>query len=157
MVHNFSSRDALLNERNAELIRVLESERKGEKRLQLAMDGANLSFWDLDINSGVVYVNGRWRTTLGGNEKEIITDFETRLALVHPEDIAPCRMLMQRCRDGLVDTIDIEYRVRDKSGNWALRSINALSDMLDSEQHANTYVANENVCQHKVILPPFNV
>jgi PAS domain S-box-containing protein len=98
--------------------RVLESER----RLDLAMHGANLGLWDWQAATGEVITNEQWAEMLGYTSAELDALYGTRLerwsSLVHPEDLSGAQALLAECVNNPAAEYRAEYRMKAKNGSW---------------------------------------
>ncbi len=95
-----------------------EALRKSEERLRLALDGADLGIWDWNIQGKEVVYNDRWAEMAGYSLGEIEPNDEIFFGLVHPDDQPAVRETIQRHLKGESPSIDIEFRMRHKSGGW---------------------------------------
>ena len=99
------------------LRRLEESEwrlRQSEERYALAMAGSNEGHWDLDLESGRLYVSERLQSILGTGRGDEVTDrksFEKRL-VVHPDDIARVWRAQKAHVKGETPYYKSEYRAR---------------------------------------------
>lgn len=59
---------------------------KSKERLDLALDGASLGLWDLDVPSGKAFFNARWAEMLGYQLSEIEPTMDTFVKLLHPDE-----------------------------------------------------------------------
>lgn len=95
----------------------ISSRKRIEEQMALAIDGAELGFWDWDYLTGKHEVNQRWLDMLGLAEDDLdnyVSDWEHR---IHPED-----------RDRVLDVIGkhielgtpyvVEFRMPHKDGHW---------------------------------------
>jgi diguanylate cyclase (GGDEF)-like protein/PAS domain S-box-containing protein len=105
----------LLRERIAPLIRRLE---RSEERLALALDGARLALWDLDVRTGKVWLDSQWAQMLEAGSSPTQVTSQELLDLVHPDDIASLRAHLAEVLQGKAAHYDIEHRVRKRSGDW---------------------------------------
>ncbi len=110
------------SEREAAAAERLAQEQRDAERLRLALHGADLALWDVDLQSGQSTVNERWSTMLGyapgdpgesgggkGSEWE---------ALLHPDDSARVLAAQQDHLDGRSDQFEATYRLRHRAGHW---------------------------------------
>jgi PAS domain S-box-containing protein len=65
---------------------VQEQFQRSEERLRLAMAGANLAAWDIDLQTGAVVWDARQHELLGTAHRRMPKNIEEFYALVHPED-----------------------------------------------------------------------
>ena len=85
-----------------------------ERRLGLALRGADLGLWDLDLDTGVLAVNERWASLLADTS----ASFEARMERVHPEDRAQVRARLDAHLRGESDDYVSEHRVRSQADEW---------------------------------------
>lgn len=97
----------------------LERERtlkERSERLELALDGAELGVWDMDLDNGTVTRDDRWVTQLGYDSTVTVT--ASREELLHPDDRARHRAAFQDHVEGEADYYECEYRLRTADGAW---------------------------------------
>ena len=94
--------------------RQLESDR----RLQLALDGASLGVWDLEVQTGRLYLNDQWVAMLGHDDEQVGGDLTWYRSLVHPEDLLRMDEAMRAHLDGGSDDYRSEHRLRSAEGDW---------------------------------------
>jgi len=94
-----------------------ETLHENNSRLELAMQSANMAWWEMDIKTGKVTFDPRKAEMLGYPPERFkhYTDFT---ALLHSEDFDKAMNAMQRHIDGLVDKYEIEYRIKTQSGEY---------------------------------------
>lgn len=98
--------------------------RENERRLELALEASNLATWDWDIASGKVQFSPQWWRILGYEPGEIPTRIEAWETLTHPDDLVRVRSALADQFKGVVSTLDVEYRMRAKHGEWRwIRSV----------------------------------
>lgn len=113
------SRQSLLSE----TVRVQSMELvKREEQIRLAIEAADIGFFDWDLNTGEVHYSPEWKRQIGYEENEIQgnpQDWESRL---HPEDIAATLSNVNACIDGKTEKFETEFRLRhkDHSYRWIL-------------------------------------
>ncbi len=93
-------------------------QRTEAERLALALSGADLGMWDLDMTSRSLTINDRWAQILGRARTDIGRDFDAWRALVHPEDIERVEALLQNHLDGHSALYEAVYRMRHHDGHW---------------------------------------
>ena len=99
-----------------------EALRLANARLDLATRGSNIGIWELDMPDGV-FRNGRVDfmnilEQLGHDRDELPNAYESRIALVHPDDRAPFEQTLQGYLDGETRELEIEHRARHKDGSF---------------------------------------
>ncbi len=92
--------------------------RESEQRLELALRGADLGLWDWDIASGRVVFNDQWARMLDYRLDEIEPDIRAWESLIHPGDAARVMTEFKAHIEGGSTSIESEYRIRRKSGDW---------------------------------------
>lgn len=95
--------------------RLLEESRR---RLELALEGADLGMWDWDIPTGKVYYGKRWAEILGYSPDEVEPGMGFWERLVHPDDKAHVTEILRKHLKGMVPLFECEYRMRNRSDQW---------------------------------------
>ena len=98
--------------------RAEEELRESEERLELALRGADLGLWDWNVRTGWAVWNERASSMLGYLPGELQTNLRTWKSLVHPEDWPRVSAILNSHLEGRVSFIELEYRLRCKSGEW---------------------------------------
>ncbi len=89
-----------------------------EQRMELALSGADLGLWDLDIGSGKFSNNPRLVAMIGYSPSELELSAKTFVALLHRDDAPRFGAAFYAHLKGETPALDIEYRVRHKDGHW---------------------------------------
>ncbi|WP_462320941.1 sensor domain-containing protein [Halochromatium sp.] len=90
-----------------------------EERLRLTLEATNDGLWDLDVASGCMTVNDRYGAMLGYAPDELDLRLKPLIALLHPEDQAPVRELLdQHLSEDRPYALDIRMRCKDGSWRW---------------------------------------
>ena len=94
----------------------MEDLKASGERLSLALDAANDGMWDWDVATGTTYFSPRYFTMLDYAPGEFAPVHETFQGLLHPGD-------RERADEALFAALggqpyEIEFRLRDKSGQW---------------------------------------
>jgi PAS domain S-box-containing protein len=99
-----------------------ESEKKlkeYEDRIQLALTGANIGFFDYNIANNVLIIDDGWLGILGYKPGEIEIDTDTWWSWIHPEDQPRQANAFMDHLEGRTPYYHVEeYRARSKSGDW---------------------------------------
>jgi PAS domain-containing protein len=93
--------------------------RESEERLKLAIEGAALGLWDIDLATGDAFVNRFGMGYLGFRPSEQVSEHEIdeRLEQVlHPEDKAKVQAAFERHYTGETPLVELELRARGKTG-----------------------------------------
>lgn len=103
-----------ISERKRAQHALLESER----RLELALAGADLGLWDWDLAAGTLSCNARWLEILGfgiGELEPLLPNWEKR---VHPDDLSRVQQAWQAHLRGETERFESEYRMLHKEEYW---------------------------------------
>jgi diguanylate cyclase (GGDEF)-like protein/PAS domain S-box-containing protein len=92
---------------------------QNEKRMDLALAGADLGMWDLDIPSGDFTYNPRLVTMLGYVPGEAEVSVKTLVSILHPDDAAKLTNAFHGQLKGETQQFEAEYRLRRKDDHWA--------------------------------------
>jgi len=98
--------------------RAEESLRASKERLQLALEGADMSTWHWDVQTGQLSSGVGWPSTLGYLRGEIRRHVRSWEELIHPEDAARRAETLRAHLDGKTPFYEAQYRVRGKSGEY---------------------------------------
>ncbi len=98
--------------------RLLEKITQSEQRMELALDGANLGMWDLDLATGRFTHGPRLIAMLGYAPGEIAVNEKTFVANLHPEDAQTFAIAFYEHLKGKTPRLAVEYRMRHKHGHW---------------------------------------
>jgi two-component system cell cycle sensor histidine kinase/response regulator CckA len=86
--------------------------------LRLTLDAAGVGVWEWNVRTRAIRLNVACYAMLGYEPDEVAWDAEQWLAMVHPEDVAEVRGKARALLKGLDTTVEVESRVRSKSGEW---------------------------------------
>jgi PAS domain S-box-containing protein len=89
-----------------------------EKRLEMVLEGADLGWWDRNTLTDNVIRSQRWAQMLGYSLDEIgphVADWEQ---LIHPEDRARVKQLLEDHLESRTSSYHSEHRLRTKYGEW---------------------------------------
>ena len=101
-----------------ERMRAEQQRRRDQKRLEMALHGADLGVWELDLVDGRNTVNARWLSMLGRAGGALQFHRDDFLALVHPEDLPRLEALLARHLTGESPMLDGVVRMRHGDGRW---------------------------------------
>jgi PAS domain S-box-containing protein len=102
----------------AERKQASEAVEKSERRLELALFGADLGLWDWNLQTGEVFWDRQWAAMLGYELEDLKPALPTWEQLVHPEDRAEMRRALQEHLDGRRPFYESEHRIHTRSGEW---------------------------------------
>jgi len=91
---------------------------KSEERFTYAMDATNDGLWDWDTVSDSGYFSPGYYRMLGYQPDEFPTSSDSWLNLIHPEDRERASQANISCVENRVESFEVEFRMRDKSGGW---------------------------------------
>lgn len=86
-------------------------------RLELAMQVADMAWWQMDVTTGQVVFQKR-KAEMLGYSPEIFKHYEDFMALVHPDDQENTMNAMIDNFKGLQDKYEVEYRILTLSGEY---------------------------------------
>ncbi len=109
-------RRRLEERRRAEELRAREA--ADAERLRLALHGADLALWDVNLVTHVGTVNERWSAMLGYLPHEIVPDDSEWRDRIHPDDAERVLDAQQKHLDGATDAFEASYRLRHRDGRW---------------------------------------
>lgn len=98
--------------------KVREQIAERERRLMLALEGAELGLWDWDVPSGRATFSPVWGRMLGYAADELPCDVSSWESLVHADDWRDIRASLEPHLRGIIDAYRAEYRLKHKSGHW---------------------------------------
>lgn len=87
-------------------------------RLDLALKGADMGFWDWNILTGEVVYSDRFLIMLGYSRSDVVNNLEWWQRLVHPQDSPRVWQQIEKHLQGGYSSITVEYRLKSKSGDW---------------------------------------
>ncbi|WP_462330362.1 response regulator [Thiohalocapsa halophila] len=91
--------------------------RAAETRLRVALDGAGLGLYEVDLVTGEADVDERYLSQLGLSRADAVT-VERWTDLIHPDDREPLQGAAADAFAGRVTELDTEYRMRHADGGW---------------------------------------
>ncbi len=91
---------------------------ENEERLRLATDAAGLGVYDVDIPSGRITVNDRYRELVGESDADFVETLDRRAARLHPDDRDAVVAAFKAHLDGERGDFRREYRQAAPGGGW---------------------------------------
>jgi PAS domain S-box-containing protein len=85
---------------------------------KLALDSAEIGFWEWNILTGDTYFNERYFTMAGYEPNEMPHTYDTWKNLVHPDDFDSVYEVINKSIKDFIDGFEVEFRFRKKDGNW---------------------------------------
>ena len=99
-------------------VQASEAVEKSEKRLELALFGADLGLWDWNLETGEVFWDRQWAAMLGYELGEVQPAPAAWEQLIHPDDLPEMKRALQEHLDGARPFYESEHRIRTKSSDW---------------------------------------
>jgi PAS domain S-box-containing protein len=90
----------------------------GKQRLDLALKGAELGLWDLNVQKGKVLTDDRFLQMVGYRAGEVDYDYAFWKKSIHPDDLKPATEALHGYLAGNSPGYESEYRLRKKSGDY---------------------------------------
>ena len=91
---------------------------RSEERMELALAGADMGLWDIDLRARGFTHNERFLAMLGLAADEAPKDIRTFISTVHPEDAPGFSAAFVAHLQGATPSFEAEYRVLHKDGHW---------------------------------------
>ncbi len=110
--------------------------KQSEERLNLALSGANLGFWDWNLINDEVYLSPIWFSMLGYGPDELPQALATWTSLQHPDDVEISYQTVQEVIKNREGSFDIEFRLKNKSGSYVW--IRSLGKAVSFDEEGNT-------------------
>ncbi|MGH8629475.1 MAG: PAS domain S-box protein, partial [Burkholderiales bacterium] len=116
---------ALEQARERDARQALERDLKeSEYRLDLALEASELAVWEWNLANGEVRFSRHWWPILGYEPYEIPLRIAAWENLTQPDDLLQVRSMLAALVKGSISVLDVEYRMRAKSGQWRwIRSV----------------------------------
>ncbi len=92
--------------------------RESAERLKFALEGSNDGIWDMQMDTGTMYISPRGAEILGYSPDELPGIAQTWSQLVHPDDASTTERALARYLEGSTSILDVEHRLKTKSGTW---------------------------------------
>lgn len=116
--HEQSSYIVVVHQDVGDLIEIQHELGHSRERLELAINGANLGFWDWHIPSSATIFGGKWFSMLGYADNELSQTIDTWKALCHPEDLPKATAAIEECFATPGRMYRSEHRLRHKDGSY---------------------------------------
>jgi PAS domain S-box-containing protein len=116
--------------------------RRAEERVRLALESANVGYWDLDLASGVLTWDERCRAVFG-LDRDAPVDYDVFYHGLHPEDREATHQVVQAALDPAGSGVyDVEYRTMwpDGTVRWAVAKGQALFQGTGASRRAVRFI-----------------
>ena len=91
---------------------------ESKRTLDLALEGAQVGFWDSNYVTGKVYRSEIWASMLGYTLDEVENTSEFWRNHIHPDDFSHVIEEVVKHEEGKSDNFSVEHRIRTKSGEY---------------------------------------
>ncbi len=88
------------------------------QQLELAVQGADLGMWHLDLVTGEYQINERSAAMLGYRADELPSQLGAFERMLHPDDLGQVIRSRSAHLDGETAAYEVEYRLRHRDGHW---------------------------------------
>lgn len=95
-----------------------EALRASQQQLARVLEGSDQGYWEWNLQTDAFQVSPRWETMLGYEPGEMLVGTEHWPELVHPDDLPPTLLLIQRHIRGESESHQAEIRCKTKDGHW---------------------------------------
>ena len=92
--------------------------RDSQSRLETALWGGDIGFWTQDLLTGEWTVSDSWLAMTGYSREEWAGRGRPWLDHVHPDDMPAAMQELQRFHGGGRETLEVEFRLQVKCGDW---------------------------------------
>jgi diguanylate cyclase (GGDEF)-like protein/PAS domain S-box-containing protein len=108
----------VIHEDISALRRAAQAVAESQQQAELALEGADLGLWDMDLAQGRYSQSPRLAAILGYAPDEVLLTAESFRWQVHPEDWPVFRRAVIAHLKGETDRLEMEYRLRNAHGAW---------------------------------------
>jgi two-component system sensor histidine kinase/response regulator len=115
----FTQRRAII-----QLSEATSAEKKQRERVNLAVQGGGLGYWESDASTQVMTVNRRWAEMYGLRLEEIGDGWKVLQECLHPDDKERVLGTNEELRKGIISEFSIEYRAVINGGETRWMSAN---------------------------------
>jgi PAS domain S-box-containing protein len=92
--------------------------RESEYRLNMALESANEGFWEVDLNTGHLELNGSFYAGLGYSPDQFESCFHSVKAIIHPDYKDSLTHVFERVCRGEEERGEMEFRLRAADFTW---------------------------------------
>ncbi len=108
-----------------------------EERFRLAMGATKEGLWDWNKGGGEHYYNPNFWLMLGYDSEFDMRGLGEWTQLIHPEDRERVLQINRECITGQRDDVDVEFRMRTKSGSW--KWVHARGSVIQRDDNGKAY------------------
>ncbi|NEO86821.1 MAG: PAS domain S-box protein [Spirulina sp. SIO3F2] len=91
---------------------------QSQERLQLALEGSGLGWWDWNLTLNEIYLSAEWNAILGYAHEAVSGSWHLWERLIHPEELELVWQRLQQHFEGKSPFFEVEYRLLTQNGNW---------------------------------------
>ena len=91
---------------------------EAKQRLEIALEGSQISVWEIDLRTNEIWFDAAWAAFLGMARAETRTTAAELLTLVHPDDRHSVAAAAVHAIKGKIASYAVEHRVRSANGEW---------------------------------------
>ena len=113
MVYGVIFQKAMMVERKQPEMVVNES----EYRLKLVLEGANVGWWDWNLETGMHYFDPKWWAMIGYRPNELPINNTFRKIIYHPDDVHLIALAFNNALKSGQSYYEVEYRMVHKNGS----------------------------------------
>ncbi|OGU56471.1 MAG: hypothetical protein A2V66_05715, partial [Ignavibacteria bacterium RBG_13_36_8] len=95
-----------------------EALRESERRLSLALEGANIGLWDHNFKTHDVIRSKEWAEMLGYNSEEITNSLDDWKSLIHPDELSSVLEVAEKHMKGETSEFKELHRLKCKDGSY---------------------------------------
>lgn len=106
-----------IQEEITERVHTFKRIKESEDRLDVAIHGADLGVWDLNMDTQKILVNAFWHDMLGYESGELSPSLESFYEILHPDDFTAIADVLAQLNAG-ENEFDLDVRLRHKNGNY---------------------------------------
>ncbi len=118
-IREFQSFGLVLSEMGEKILGQLRNIKTNETRLALALEAANMAWWEWNFKTGDIIYSPHFYTMLGYEPDEFPAHYDEWAKRVHPDDLADAkRKLKKSLVDAKKDIQNLEFRFLTKNGDW---------------------------------------
>lgn len=95
-----------------------EQVRLSNECVELALNGAALGLWDLNLQTEQMVINARWAGMIGYKVNEFAHTLSAWKSLIHHEDIPHIMRMLEMHLSGETEEFNVEFRMHHQEGHW---------------------------------------
>lgn len=109
--------------------------RETKKRLELAVEVANLGIWEWDLTSNKLDINENWTSMLGYDVSDIEPTIDSWYNLLHDEDKGKVNEELNKHLEGKTEYYEVEHRLETKDGDY--KWIREIGKVFERDEDSN--------------------